>query len=171
MHPPVIHPAGIPRQIVPAGFHHHRVHFHQVDLLHPVVPGQFPDHAAVPGADHQDVLDALVDGHRYMGHHFVVDELIPFCQHHVPVQGQDPPEFRRFENIDPLEVALLGKQMTVHPEAVFHIRGMKFTEPHFHWLYPPLMLIHSGASVPDPPNRSCCSPFLWRTGYVPARFW
>ena len=169
MYPTVVHPAGIPRQIVPAGFHHHGIHLHQVDFLHPVVAGQFPYHAAVPGADHQDVLDALVHCHGHVGHHLIVDELIPLGQHHIAVQRQDPAELRCLKDIDSLKITLLGKQMTIHPQAVLHIRRMEFAEPHFHWYFPPLRLTHSDASAPDLPNRSCCTLFLWRTGYVPAR--
>ena len=59
VHPAVVHAAGVAGQIGAAGLHHLRVHLHQVDALDPVVAGQLPHHAAVSGADDQDVLGLL----------------------------------------------------------------------------------------------------------------
>ncbi len=166
MNPPVVHPAGVAGQVCPAGLYHKGIHLHQVDVLHPVIPGQLPHHAAVPCADDQDVPDAGMHRHRHMGHHFIVNKFIPLRQHHIAVQRQHPAEFRRFKDVDALVVALLGIQVPVDPDAVLHIWGMKFAEPHFHIL-PPFTPARSAAPDPDPPGRSCCIPFLWRTGCAP----
>ena len=88
VYPPVVHAAGVAGQEGAAGLHHLRVHLHKVDAPHPVVAGQLPHHAAVPRADDQNVLDAGVYRHGHVGHHFVVDELIPFGEDDVAVHGQ-----------------------------------------------------------------------------------
>ena len=152
VHAAVIQLAGILRQPGPAGFYHLSVHFHQVNALHRIIAGQFLHHPAVPGADHQDVLHVLVNGHGDMGDHLVVNEFIPFRQHHVSVQGQHPAEFRGDEDVDLLVLAFPGVQVPVYPQAVLNIRGMAFTEPEFHETFSSslIMLIFSiiGSSGP-----------------------
>ena len=162
VHPAVIHTAGVAGQIGAAGFHHLRVHLHQVDALHPVVAGQLPHHAAVTGADDEDVLGLLVHRHGHMDDHLIVDELIALGQHHVAVQREHPAELRGLKDIDALVIALLGVELFVHPDAVFHIRGVKFRKPKFH-LFSLLMPERSGVKCRGPPGRSCCSPWPWRT--------
>ena len=162
VHPAVIHPAGIAGQVGAARLHHLRVHLHKVDPLHPVVAGQLPHHAAVARADDEDILRLFVDGHRHMDDHLVVDELVPLGQHHIAVQRQHPAELRRLKDVDALVVALLGVELFAHPDAVFHVRGVKFRKPKFHGSFP-LMPVRSGAGCPGLRGRSCCSPWPWRT--------
>ena len=132
MHPAVVHAAGVAGQVGAAGLHHLGVHLHQVDALHPVVAGQLPHHAPVSGTDDQDVLGLLVHGHGHMHDHLVVDELVALGQHHVAVQGQHPAKLRGFKDVDALIVALLGVELSAHPDAVLHVRGVKLGKPEFH---------------------------------------
>ena len=125
MHPAVVHAAGIAGQVGAAGFHHLRVHLHKVDALHTVVAGQLPHHAAVSGADDQNILGFLVHRHGHMDDHFVVDELVALGQHHVAVQREHPAELRGLKDINALIIALLGVELLVHTNAVLHIRGVK----------------------------------------------
>ena len=166
MDPPVVHPAGVAGQIGPASLHHKGIHLHQVDMLHPVIPGQLPHHAAVPRADDQDIPDAGVYRHGHMGHHLIINKFIPLRQHYVTVQSQHPAKLRCLEDVNALVVALLGVQVPVDPDTVLHIRGMKFAEPHFH-NPSPFMPARSAVPDPGPPGRSCCILFPWRTGYAP----
>ena len=170
VHPAVIHAAGVAGQEGAAGFHHLRVHLHKVDALHPVVAGQLPHHAAVSGTDDQDVLGLLVDGHGHMHDHLVVDELVALGQHHVAVQGQHPAELRGLKDVDALIVALLGVELSAHPDAVLHVRGVKLGKPKFH-LHSLLMPERSAARCPGPRGRSCCSPWPWRTRCSSKSLW
>ena len=137
MHPAVIHPAGIAGQVGAAGLHHLGIHLHQVDPLHPVVAGQLPHHAAVAGTNDEDVLGLFVHGHWDVDDHFVVDELVPLGEHDVAVQGEHPAELGRLKNINALVIALLGVELPVDPDAVLHIRGVKFRKPKFHGCFSP----------------------------------
>ena len=129
MNPFVIQPAGVFRQEPTAGLDDLGIHFHQIDGADGVVPGKLPDHAAVSGADDQHVLDVGMDRHGDVGHHLVVDEFVPLGEHHIPVQGQHPAEFRGVVDVNLLIGGFLGVQVPLNPDAVFHVRGMKFTEP------------------------------------------
>ena len=132
----VIEAAGIARQIIAAGLDNGRIHFYQINRPHPVVARQFPHDAAISGADDQYVLALLMDRHGHMGNHFVINELIPFGEHDVAIEGQDTAKFRCFKNIDALIFALPGIQMAVDPDAVFDIRRVKFTKPKLHAISP-----------------------------------
>ena len=125
MHPAVIHTAGIAGQIGAASLHHLRVHLHKVDALHTVVAGQLPHHAAVSGADDQNILSLLMHRHGHMDDHFIVDELVALGQHHVAVQREHPAELRGLKDINALIIALLGVELLVYTNAVLHIRGVK----------------------------------------------
>ena len=81
--------------------------------------------AAIARADDQNVLCFPVHSHGHMHDHFIVDELIPLGQHHVAVQREHPAELRSFKDIDALIIALPGVELPVHPDAVFHVRGVK----------------------------------------------
>ena len=67
-----------------------------------------------------------------MDDHLVVDELVPFRQHHVAVQGQHPAKLRGLKDVDALVIALLGVELSAHPDAVLHVRGVKLGKPEFH---------------------------------------
>ena len=126
MHATIVHTAGIARKICTAGLDDLRVHLDEVDALDAVIAGELPHDAAVTGTDDEDVLRVPVDGHRYMGDHLIVDELVTLGQHDVAVEGQHTAELRCFEDVDALVVALLRVELTVHTDAVLHIRCMKF---------------------------------------------
>ena len=132
VHPAVIHAAGIAGQVGAAGFHHLRVHLHKVDALHPVIAGQLPHHAAVAGTDDKDILGLLVHRHGHVHDHFIIDELVPLGQHHVAVQREHPAKLRGLKDVDALIVALLGVELSAHPDAVLHVRGVKLGKPEFH---------------------------------------
>ena len=125
MHATIVHTAGIARKIGTAGFDHLRVHLDEVDALDAVITGELPYDAAVTGTDHEDVLRVPVNGHRDVGDHLIVDELVTLGQHDVAVEGQHATELRCFEDVDALVVALLRVELTVHTDAVLHIRCMK----------------------------------------------
>ena len=123
VHPGVIQAAGVLRQIAPAGLHHLLVHLHQVDGPDALVPGQLLHHAAVPRTDDQHVLHMGVDGHRHVGDHLVIDELVPLSEHHIAVQGQDLAELWGVVDVDLLVLAPVGVEVPVHPHAVLHVGG------------------------------------------------
>ena len=125
--PANIRPDGLPCLLHggAAGFHDLGVHLHEVDALDPVIAGQLPHNAAVPGTDDQNILGLLVHRHGHMDDHFIVDEFVPFGQHHVAVQREHPSELRGLKDIDALVIALLGVELLVHTDAVLHIRGVK----------------------------------------------
>ena len=108
MHAAVIHAAGIAGQIGTAGFHHLRVHLHQVNAAHTVVARQLAHNAAVARADNQNIFNALMHRHRHMGNHLIVNKFVPFSQHHAAVKGQHAPKLRRFKNVYALVIALFG---------------------------------------------------------------
>ena len=75
--------------MLPAGLHHQRVNLHQVNVLNFRVMAELAHHAAVAGPDNQHVAHGGMHGHRRVGNHLVVNELIPFGQHHIAVQGEE----------------------------------------------------------------------------------
>ena len=132
MHPLVIQAAGGLRQIFFAPLHHQFVDFHQVDVLDLMVPGQLPHHAAVAGADNQHPPGVGMNRHGHVDHHFVVNKLILFCQHHIAVQSEKPAELFGVEHVDALELALSGVKLPVYLNGKFHAGGMAFREPKLH---------------------------------------
>ena len=54
-----------------------------------------------------------------MRDHFVIDKFILFRQHHISIQSQKLPKFRRIEDIDPLKLALSAVKLAIHPDGNF----------------------------------------------------
>ena len=107
VHAAIIHTAGILRQIRAAGLDNRRIHFHQINVLDAVIPRQLSYNAAISGTDDQDVFCFLMNSHRHMSDHLVIDKLIAFCQHDIAVQRQNTAKFRCFKDINALIFALL----------------------------------------------------------------
>ena len=126
MHATIVHTTGIARKVRTAGLDNLRIHLDEVDTLDAVIAGELPHDTAVTGTDDEDVLRVPVDSHRYMGDHLIVDELVTLGQHDIAIKGQHTAELRCFEDVDALVVALLRVELTVHTDAVLHIRCMKF---------------------------------------------
>ena len=137
VHPGIVQLAGGLGQVFPADLHHLGVDLHHVDGFDLRVAGQLPDHAAVPGADHQHPPHMRVYRHWHMGDHFVVDELVLFGEHHVAVQRQKPAELRRFKHVDALEFALPAVQLLIHPDGQLYVGGLRFGKPELHPQYSP----------------------------------
>ena len=126
MYSSVIQSAGISRKIGTTGLNNHRIHFYQINMTHSVISGQFTDNATISGADHQNIFCFFMDRHRHMRDHLIINKFVTLCQHYISVQSQHTAKFRCLKNINSLIITLSGKELTVYPDTVFHIRCMKF---------------------------------------------
>ena len=109
--PLVCQAVGDLRDIFPAYLHEQRIRLHHVDLLDIVILDQLPDDASVAPAHDKHFLYIRVHCHRHVGDHLVVDELIPLCQHQIPVHHKDLPEIFRLQHINPLHLALGAEKL------------------------------------------------------------
>ena len=99
----IVKTAGCFRKIFFAYFHHQRIDLYHVNSFDFRILYQFPDNASVPSADYQNPLYLGMNGHRYMGDHFMVNKFIFFGKHHKAVQCEKTTKFWRIEYINSLK--------------------------------------------------------------------
>ena len=119
-------------QVFFADLHYQRVDLHHVDGLDFGIPDQLPHHAAVTGADDQNLFYVGMHSHGNVGNHLVVDELILFREHHIAVQREEAAEFRGLKHVNALEFTFAAIELTVYPNGELHIGGLGFREPEIH---------------------------------------
>src|SRR5262249_20700598 len=83
------HGSGEFGEVVLGGFHHRGVDFHLRHALDRFVPEHLFGDAAVAAANDQHIFGAAVGKQRNVGHHLVIDELIPAGDLGGAVQHQD----------------------------------------------------------------------------------
>ena len=120
------------RDIFPAHFHQKRIRFHHIDLLYGIVFDQLPDHTSVAPSDDQHFLHIRMHRHGHVGDHLMVDKLVPFRQHQVPVHNKDLPKVLRLKDVDPLDLALGAEKLFLDLDGQLHAVCMHIGKPHFH---------------------------------------
>ena len=126
MYSSVIQSACIFRKVCTTCLDNHRIHFYQINVPDPVVSGQFTNDTAISGSNHHNLFCFFMNRHRHMRDHLVINKFVTFCQHYISVQSQNTAKFRCLKNINSLIITLSGKELTIYPDTVFHIRCMKF---------------------------------------------
>ena len=104
--PWVVESAGGERQEFLCRLHDTGVDLHHVYTLYLGIFQQFAYHAAVSCAEDEYPARIGMYGHRDMGHHLVVDELVLLGHHDVSVGSEYLPVFGRFEDVYPVVVVL-----------------------------------------------------------------
>ena len=151
MYSSVIQSACISRKVCTTCLDNHRIHFYQINVPDPVVSGQFANNTAISGSNYHNIFCFFMNRHRHMRDHLIINKFVTFCQHYISVQSQNTAKFRCLKNINSLIITLSGKELTVYPDTVFHIRCMEFRKPHFHYYYLPVRTFSfkiSGSSGP-----------------------
>ena len=126
MYSSVIQSACIFRKVCTTCLDNHRIHFYQINMSDSVISGQLTNDTAISGSNHHNLFCFFMDRHRHMRDHLVINKFVTFCQHYISVQSQNTAKFRCLKNINSLIITLSGKELTVYPDTVFHIRCMKF---------------------------------------------
>ena len=86
-------------------------------------------HAAIAGADNQDVAHVAMRQQRHMGDHFLVDEFVPFGDLNDAVKHHDPSMAGALEDHDILKVAAYAGKFLRDTETLPPIRVQRLIEP------------------------------------------
>ena len=62
----------------------------------------------------------------------MINELIPLCEHQIPVHHEDLPEILRLQHIDPLHLALGTEKLLFNADGQLYAVRMYIRKPHFH---------------------------------------
>ena len=103
-------------------FHHHRA-------LHAFVLQDAAQHAAVAGADDQDIGGLAMRQQRHMGQHLLIYELIALGDLDDAVQHHDAAVGEAFEDDDVLELAFDPGEFALHQEALAPVGVKRFVDP------------------------------------------
>ncbi|EJX01417.1 hypothetical protein EVA_10478 [gut metagenome] len=68
-----------------SNLYHKPVDLHHVNVFNFLILCQFPDHPAVSGSDHKNVLNPWMHSHRHMGDHLMINKFVFLCHHHIAV--------------------------------------------------------------------------------------
>ncbi|MOA17950.1 hypothetical protein D3C78_1382340 [compost metagenome] len=109
---------------------HTGVDLNHGDLLYALMAADFAQHGAVATADDQHFLRLAVGQQRYVGHHFVIDELIALGGLHHAVERHHAPQNRVFKNHQILMLGLLTIQHVLYREVLAEV-GMQRFIPNF----------------------------------------
>ena len=85
-------------------------------------------------ADDEHVLDVRVDGHRDVGDHLVVDELVLLGDHELAVEDEDSPVLVGFEDVDALDFALVAGELALALDRELDRLRVLVRVPKFHVL-------------------------------------
>ena len=103
LHAFVLQLGGRKRQVLLRKHHHILIDFHEVDSFNGTILGEFTHRAAVSSPDDEDVPDVRMHGHRHVGEHLVVDELVLFGDEEFAVKDEDASVGGRVEDVDLLD--------------------------------------------------------------------